>query len=225
MLGRPRLHLHETGSTNDVARDLAIAGAPDGTVVTASSQTAGRGRQGRTWSAPPGCALLCSIVLRDPPPLLPLACAVAVAEACGPGAAIKWPNDVWLDGRKLAGILCEGRPAEGWAIAGIGVNVAVCVDDLPPELHATATTLGRTPADVEPFLAEVLGALERALSLSSSDVLGAWRARDALRGRSVSWAGGTGVARGVDDEGRLVVEGRDGTLVTLDAGEVHLALA
>ena len=79
--------------------------------------------------ARPGRALLMSLVLRDPPPLLPLAAAVAVAEVAGAAAAIKWPNDVLLDGRKVAGILAEGRPQEGWAVLGIGVNVALRIDD------------------------------------------------------------------------------------------------
>src|SRR5439155_8800046 len=131
---------------------------------------AGRGRQGRTWSAPLGHALLMSVVLRDPPPLLPLAAAVAVAESVGGEAAIKWPNDVLIDGRKVAGILAEGRPQEGWAVLGIGVNVAVRVEDLPPELHATATTLARAPEDVEPFLTALLAALQRTLALPHDEL-------------------------------------------------------
>src|SRR5439155_17605257 len=137
---------------------------------------AGRGRQGRTWSAPLGHALLMSVVLRDPPPLLPLAAAVAVAESVGGEAAIKWPNDILLDGRKVAGILAEGRPQEGWAVLGIGVNVAIRIDDLPPELHATAATLGREPSEVEPFLERLLPSLEPALALPAVDVLDAWPA-------------------------------------------------
>jgi BirA family biotin operon repressor/biotin-[acetyl-CoA-carboxylase] ligase len=224
-LGRPRLHLRATTSTNDRARALAAAGAPHGTLVTAARQSAGRGRQGRTWSAPPGRALLCSLVLRDPSatPFLPLAAAVAVADACGAAARIKWPNDVLLDGRKVAGILAEGRPQEGWAVLGIGVNVAVDLAELPPELHATAATLGRPPADVEPFLDDLLAALERALALPTAAVLDAWRARDALLGREVWWAGGHGTAAGLDGAGRLVVRLPGGGRTELDAGEVHLA--
>ena len=221
-LGRPRLHLRETTSTNDRARALAAAGAPHGTLVTAAAQSAGRGRQGRIWSAPPGDALLMSLVLRGAQPLLPLAAAVALAEAAGERARIKWPNDVLLDGRKLGGILAEGRPQEDWAVLGIGVNVAVRLEDLPPELHATAATLGHGAADVEPFLATLLDALERALALPASELLGAWRARDALRGRQISWSGGAGTAAGIDGEGRLIVELPDGGRTALDAGEVHL---
>jgi BirA family biotin operon repressor/biotin-[acetyl-CoA-carboxylase] ligase len=221
-LGQPRLHLRETGSTNDRARELAAAGAPHGTLVTAGTQTAGRGRQGRTWSAPAGHALLMSLVLRDVHPLLPLAAAVAVAEAVGEAARIKWPNDVLLADRKVAGILAEARPQEGWAVLGIGVNVAIRLEDLPPELHATAGTLDRDPGDVEPFLVELLAALERALALPAGDLLDAWRARDALLGRPIRWTAGEGTAAGIDGEGRLVVELPDGGRTALDAGEVHL---
>jgi BirA family transcriptional regulator, biotin operon repressor / biotin---[acetyl-CoA-carboxylase] ligase len=221
-LGRPRLHLRATTSTNDRARALAQAGAPHGTLVTAAEQTAGRGRQGRTWSAPPGAALLLSLVLREPPALLPLAAALAVAEVAGAAAQIKWPNDVLVDGRKVAGILAEGRPQDGWAVLGIGLNVALRVEDLPPELHDTAGTLGLRPADLEPTLDRLLAALERALALDESTLLDAYRARDALRGREVSWAGGRGRAAGIDGEGRLIVELPEGGRTALNAGEVHL---
>ncbi|WP_205696315.1 biotin--[acetyl-CoA-carboxylase] ligase [Conexibacter sp. SYSU D00693] len=221
-LGLPRVHLRETTSTNDVARSLASAGAPHGTLVTAGAQSSGRGRQGRTWSAPPGRALLLSLVLRDLSPMLPLVAAVAVTRTCGDDAQIKWPNDVLLDGRKVSGILAEGRPQEGWAVLGIGLNVAIRVEDLPPELHATATTLGREPHELEPTLQTLLGELDRALALDTSALLDAWRARDALRGKPVRWTGGEGVGAGVDGEGRLVVELPGGGQTALDAGEVHL---
>jgi BirA family biotin operon repressor/biotin-[acetyl-CoA-carboxylase] ligase len=221
-LGRPRLHLQATTSTNDRARDLAQAGAPHGTLVTAAEQTAGRGRQGRTWTAPRGSALLLSVVLRDPPTLLPLAAALAVAEIAGARAQIKWPNDVLLDGRKVAGILAEGRPQDGWAVLGIGLNVALRIEDLPPELHDTAGTLGLEPADLEPTLERLLAGLERTLVLDEETLLEAYRARDALRGREVSWATGRGRAAGIDGEGRLVVELREGGRTALSAGEVHL---
>jgi BirA family biotin operon repressor/biotin-[acetyl-CoA-carboxylase] ligase len=221
-LGRPRLHLRATTSTNDRARDLAQAGAPHGTLVTAAEQTAGRGRQGRTWTAPSGSALLLSVVLRDPPALLPLAAALAVAEVAGAGAQIKWPNDVLLDGRKVAGVLAEGRPQDGWAVLGVGLNVALRIDDLPPELHDTAGTLGLEPADLEPTLERLLAALERTLALSEAALLEAYRARDALRGREVSWTTGRGRAAGIDGEGRLVIELPEGGRTALSAGEVHL---
>jgi BirA family biotin operon repressor/biotin-[acetyl-CoA-carboxylase] ligase len=221
-LGRPRLHLRATTSTNDRARALAEGGAPHGTLVTAAEQHAGRGRQGRTWSAPPGRALLLSLVLRDPPALLPLGAALAVAEVAGPAARIKWPNDVLVEGRKVAGILAEARPREGWAVLGIGLNVALRVEDLPDELHATAGTLGLTPADLEPTLERLLAALERSLALDPAALLEAYRARDALRGSEVAWAGGRGTAAGIDGAGRLVVELPEGGRTALSAGEVHL---
>jgi len=221
-LGTPHLHLRTTSSTSDRARELAAAGAPHGTLVTAAEQRAGRGRQGRRWSGTPGRALLMSVVLREPHALLPLAAAVAVARACGPDARVKWPNDVQLAGRKVAGILAEGRPQEGWAVLGVGVNVAVRPTDLPDELHATATGLGLEPADLPAVLARVLDELDAALALPLEELLTAWRARDALRGRIVGWSGGEGVAAGVDGHGRLLVELTDGSRAALDAGEVHL---
>jgi BirA family biotin operon repressor/biotin-[acetyl-CoA-carboxylase] ligase len=223
-LGRPRLHLRATDSTNLRARALAMTGAPHGTLVTAGEQSAGRGRQGRTWSAPAGHALLMSLVLRDPPPLLPLVAAVAVADVCGSGAQIKWPNDVLLDGRKVAGILVEGRPQEGWAVLGIGLNVAVALDDLPEELRSTATTLARAPSEVEDVLDDLLARLSARLSADVDPTLEAWRARDALLGRPVVWAKGSGTGAGIDGTGRLVVALDDGGQVALDAGEVHLGL-
>src|SRR5438445_1473125 len=95
-LGRPRVHLRCTASTNDFARELALAGAPAGTLVTATEQSAGRGRQGRRWTAPAGSSLLMSVLLRSPPSLLPLIAAVAVCDVAGEDARIKWPNDVVL---------------------------------------------------------------------------------------------------------------------------------
>jgi len=225
-LGCPRLHLRRTDSTNDRARELAIAGAPHGTLVTAGEQTAGRGRQGRRWSAPPRSSVLMSLLLRSPPRLLPLIAAVAVCEAAGEQAQIKWPNDVVLARgprlAKLAGILAEGRPQQGWAVVGIGLNVAVRIAELPAELRASAATLGRSAAEIEPTLAELLRALERGLARSELETLAAYRARDALRGRAIAWASGRGYAEGVDGAGRLVVALASGGRATLEAGEVHL---
>jgi BirA family transcriptional regulator, biotin operon repressor / biotin---[acetyl-CoA-carboxylase] ligase len=225
-LGLPRLHLRRIDSTSDRARELALAGAVHGTLVTAREQTAGRGRQGRRWSAPPGSALLMSLVLRSPPALLPLIAALAVSDVAGEHAQIKWPNDIVLVRgerlAKLAGILAEGRPQEGWAVLGIGVNVAVRVEDLPPELHETAATLGLEPADVEPILQRLLEALTRRLAQDERATLAAWRERDALLGREISWSAGHGLAQGIDGTGRLVVSLSDGGRAALDAGEVHL---
>jgi BirA family transcriptional regulator, biotin operon repressor / biotin---[acetyl-CoA-carboxylase] ligase len=225
-LGLPRVHMRRTDSTNDRARALAIAGAPHGTLVTASEQTAGRGRQGRRWAAPAGSSLLMSLVLRSPPPLLPLIAAIAVCDVAGDRARIKWPNDIVTVQSdrlgKLAGILTEGRPQQGWALLGIGLNVAVRLEELPAELQEKATTLGGSSEDIEPTLERLLEALERRLSEPVQATLEAWRARDALRGREIAWAGGRGHAQGIDGAGRLVVALADGGHTTLQAGEVHI---
>ncbi|MEA2450686.1 MAG: BirA family transcriptional regulator [Thermoleophilaceae bacterium] len=227
MIGLPRVHHRTTDSTNARARELAAAGAPHGTLVTADAQTAGRGRQGRTWVAAPGDALLMSLVVRDLSPILPLAAAVAIAEAAealAPGAdvAIKWPNDVWLERRKLSGILVEGRPQDGWAVLGIGLNVRT--REFPAELRAIATSLALAGADVSTgeALAELLGTLERWLAADPAQVLAAWSERDALLGEGIRWDGGSGTAAGVDDSGALLVDLGDGERVALHAGEVHL---
>jgi BirA family transcriptional regulator, biotin operon repressor / biotin---[acetyl-CoA-carboxylase] ligase len=250
-LGSPRLHLRRTDSTNERARQLAIAGAPHGTLVTADEQTAGRGRHGRAWVAAPGACLLCSLVLRwpessHPPALLPLMVGVAVSEAIGQDARLKWPNDVVFersrgggdddeDGdrddelgelAKVAGILVEGRPQQAWAVVGIGVNVAVRLEDLPGEVRARAATLGRDPSAIEPLLTDLLAALSVGLGKQPEQTLAAWRARDALTGRQIAWGQGQrGQAQGVDDRGRLLVLGADDSTVTLSAGDVHLSTA
>ncbi len=239
-LGWPRLHLRSTTSTNDRARELAIAGAPHGTLVTAAEQTAGRGRQGRRWSAPAGSALLMSLVLRDAPQPLSLLAAVAVCDVVGPPARVKWPNDIVVeDGvglRKLAGILIEGRPQDGWAVLGIGVNVAFDVGEMPLELQGTAASLGLAVEAIESVLEELLDALGRRLAGSVEDALETWRALDVLLGREVSWGEGRGGPResesghgslcghavGIDPDGRLLIDRQDGRRVALDAGEVHL---
>jgi BirA family biotin operon repressor/biotin-[acetyl-CoA-carboxylase] ligase len=229
--GHPRVHHRLTDSTNARARELAIAGAPDGTIVTASEQSSGRGRQGRAWSAAAGKALLLSAIVRDLSPrdaLLPLAVPVAVAQAsdgfAGMRCGIKWPNDVWVARRKLSGILLEGRPQEGWAVIGIGLNVGTTQDEFPDELSETATSIlmasGADPG-TEAVLAAVLDALERWLRAKPSAVLAAWGERDVLLGSQVRWNGGEGTAAGLDASGALLVETHGGR-VTLDAGEVHL---
>jgi BirA family biotin operon repressor/biotin-[acetyl-CoA-carboxylase] ligase len=220
-LGSPRVHFRSIDSTNERARRLATAGAPHGTLVTAAEQRAGRGRQGRTWTAPPGRALLCSLIVREPPRLLPLAAGAAVASVVGSDARLKWPNDVLLDGLKVAGILVEGRPQERWAVLGIGVNVAIAHQQIPAELRGRAGTLGLSPREVEPWLGRLLAALEHWLGAEEIEVLDAVRALDALLGQPVRWAGGSGTGAGIDGEGRLMLATQAGS-VALDAGEVHL---
>jgi BirA family biotin operon repressor/biotin-[acetyl-CoA-carboxylase] ligase len=238
--GRPRHHHRAVDSTNDGARALAGAGAPRGTVVTADEQSAGRGRHGRTWSAPPGRALLYSGILTELGPsqsLLPLAVPLAVCAAVESLAPVpclvKWPNDVWAvagegGGRKLAGILIEARPP-AWAVIGIGLNVAIADEEFPTDLRWPATSIGHGVA-VGDALEAVNAALGRWVTAPPADVIAEYRRRDALEGREVSWEGagdagsGAGRAAGVDERGNLVVVAGDGRRLVLGAGEVSLDL-
>lgn len=225
--GRPRLHLRSTGSTNDVCRELALAGAPGGTVVTAGEQTAGRGRRGRAWLTRPGEALLCSALLRDlddRDALLALAVPLAVCEALDAlearGAEVKWPNDVWLAERKLAGVLIEARPP-AWAVIGVGVNARGA--SAAPSDRWVAGSAGVEP---ERLLPELCSALDRLVADPSPDLAERFAARDMLAGRRVEWEGhdgGAGIARGIDATGSLRVECDDGTERLLSAGEVTLS--
>jgi BirA family biotin operon repressor/biotin-[acetyl-CoA-carboxylase] ligase len=225
--GYPHQHRRRCDSTNDLARELAADGAPHGTVVTAVEQSAGRGRQGRSWTAPPGKALLYSAILRplsERHLLLPLAVPLAVAdaaEAVSPvECAIKWPNDIWIEGRKCAGVLIEARPQDGWAVIGVGVNVAVEPEEFPRELRETATSLPgeATVAETQEALNE---SLARWAHADPGEVLKTFRLRDALRGKQVSWEKGEGTAAGIDERGNLLVSTAEGE-VSLGAGEVHL---
>ena len=248
--GVPHHHYRRTDSTNTRARELAAAGAPHGTVVTAAEQTAGRGRQGRSWTAPPGAALLYSAVLRPLEPrhaVLPLAVPLAVCEAAEllrpeVECKVKWPNDVHLGGRKLAGILIEARPQDGWAVLGIGLNLTISPDEFPPDLRTRATSLfpgaeASPPPAAVPYEPEgpkrnswagvargvVSERLGGWLAADAEAVLGEWRRRDALLGREVSWEKGSGVAEGVDEHGHLLVRLADGDRIGLGAGDVHLS--
>jgi BirA family biotin operon repressor/biotin-[acetyl-CoA-carboxylase] ligase len=233
--GHPHLHLRLTDSTNDRARELAEAKAPSGTVVTAAEQSAGRGRRGRVWSAPPGKALLYSAILRPlelEHVLLPLSVPVAVCEAIESVAVvearIKWPNDIWLDEAKVSGVLIEARPPE-WAVIGIGVNVTIDPGEFPGDLRWPAASIGgaATVAVVRDALSAALGHWVEA---PDAEVLAAFGDRDALRGREVSWEGagidaGSGVAAGVDERGNLIVELAGGGTAALGSGEVSLRVA
>jgi BirA family transcriptional regulator, biotin operon repressor / biotin---[acetyl-CoA-carboxylase] ligase len=221
----------ESPSTNAALAARARSGAAEGLVLVAEHQTAGRGRLDRVWLTPPRAALTFSVLLRPAVddrwwPWLPLLTGVAVVEAVraagGPVCSLKWPNDVLVDGRKLAGVLAEGRPQEGWAIIGIGVNAAVELDALPQELRGTATTLGLARSDLPAALDRLLRALEQRLAEPMGDTLTALRARDALLDAPIAWGGGQGVGAGITDEGTLRVRLADGRETVLDAGEVHL---
>jgi BirA family biotin operon repressor/biotin-[acetyl-CoA-carboxylase] ligase len=241
VFGLPQRHFRRTDSTNERAKELALAGAPGGLVVTAGEQTAGRGRRGTEWFAPAGSCLLYSALLRPftaGAGLLPLAVPVAVCEAAEAVAPVrcqlKWPNDVWVDERKVAGVLVEARPDEGWAVIGVGLNVAIRGDELPAELRETAASVlpteaeGGVPPGGAPGVRRALSALNESLGrwirASDDEVLAAFRARDALSGRRVSWQGGEGTVTEIDERGHLVVEKADGERIALGAGEVHLAL-
>jgi BirA family transcriptional regulator, biotin operon repressor / biotin---[acetyl-CoA-carboxylase] ligase len=228
--GHPHRHYRATDSTNTRARELAAAGAPHGTVVTAAEQTAGRGRQGRTWTAPPNKALLYSAIVRpleDRHTMLPLAVPLAVCETAEQlntvlNCKVKWPNDIHVKGRKLSGVLIEARPQDGWAVIGVGLNLTIAPEEFPTELLDKATSI--FPGDQRPqTAAEVLSRhLGRWIAAKPDEVLAAWRRRDALLGREVEWDGGSGVADGIDDRGYLVVVTPTGDRVFLGAGEVHL---
>jgi BirA family biotin operon repressor/biotin-[acetyl-CoA-carboxylase] ligase len=236
--GAPRRHYRLTDSTNERACELAAAGAPSGTVVTASEQSAGRGRHGRSWVAPPGEALLCSAILRPLGPgdaLLPLAVPLAVCEACEELAdgecRVKWPNDVWIDGRKVAGVLIEARPQDDWAVVGVGLNVSVDPATFPAEFRDSAASLGLESRDVERALEEVCDRLDVWVGADPEAVLRAYRERDALNGMRIGWRGaggkagdGSGRADGVAEDGNLLVVTDDGERLSLAAGEVSLSL-
>lgn len=250
--GAPHRHFRLTDSTNLRARELAEAGAPGGTVVTAREQTSGRGRRGRVWTAPEGKALLYSAILRpldERHLLLPLSVPLAVcdaAERLRPDieCALKWPNDVWLEGRKLAGVLIEAKPQDGWAVIGIGLNLTIAPEEFPPDLRQPATSLfaapegtrGKSrrslpavaPSGLPPSPTTAAEALNRQLDrwvwASHDEILAEWRSRDALRGREIAWEEGSGVADGIDGRGNLVVVVPGGDRVSLGAGEVQLRL-
>jgi BirA family transcriptional regulator, biotin operon repressor / biotin---[acetyl-CoA-carboxylase] ligase len=232
--GRPRRHFRRTDSTNERARELVEAGAPAGTVVTAAEQTAGRGRRGRSWTAPPGKALLYSAILRpldNRHAMLPVAAPLAVAEAVeavSPECCeVKWPNDVWIARRKVAGVLIEARPP-AWAVIGVGINVSIADGELPPDLRWPATSIGHG-VSVEDALTALNDRLGEWVAAPPDWVLAAYAERDALRGHEVSWTGGPrgreagrGTASGIDESGNLLVELESGRRLALGAGEVQL---
>jgi BirA family biotin operon repressor/biotin-[acetyl-CoA-carboxylase] ligase len=223
-------HLATVDSTQEAAFALASAGAPDGAAVVADTQTAGRGRRGRRWHDEAGTSLLVSVMLRPglPPglrPLLSYAAAVAVVETLrtvGLDARVKWPNDVLVGGRKIAGILLEAR--EGVVVVGVGLNVNQ--RRFPPALAGRATSValetGRA-ADRGALLATLLDALDRWRARLEQEGFAPVRERwcvvsDTL-GRGVRVDGTTGVAVDLDAAGALVVDGEGGRRRVL-AGEL-----
>lgn len=233
--GDPHEHHDSIDSTNRRAKELAAAGSPSGTVVTAAEQTAGRGRGERRWSAPAGAALLYSAILRPldlDHLLLPLAVPLAVCAACESVAEVecrvKWPNDVWIDERKLAGVLIEARPPE-WAVIGIGINLSIADDEFPDDIRWPAISLGHG-IDPDAMRVALDAALTKWVGEPTEHVVDVFAARDALRGRELAWEGGpgeggrSGTGEGIDERGNLLVRGPDGGLTALGSGEVQLAL-
>ncbi len=242
-LGSPLTAVALTASTNDDALAAVRAGAPHGATFVADAQSAGRGRRGRTWFAAPAESLLCSVVLRVSLPVevlgtLALVVGLSVRRAVGEALTaagerhpvqVKWPNDVWIDGRKVAGVLCESHLQGGvvlGAVVGFGVNVSGRV--FPPELSGVATSLALSGAEVsrEALLVEVLVGLERRLGILRSEGVVAIAKElsqyDALAGRQVRVDGVVGVAAGVDDDGRLLVRASQGEMLSLAAGSVEV---
>jgi BirA family biotin operon repressor/biotin-[acetyl-CoA-carboxylase] ligase len=238
-VGRTLLYVTETTSTMDVARREAAGGAPDGAVVVAEQQTAGRGRLARAWVAPPG-NIYATIVMRPPAERLrvvsivsPLAVAEALEGVADLETGIKWPNDVLAGGRKISGTLIETDLAAGavnYALVGIGVNVDLDVE-AEPEIAEIATSvrreLGRSPPREE-LLAALLNAFEERYeeALAGDGPFRSWRSRLVTLGQRVTATlpGGVeeGVAEDVDEQGDLLVRRDDGRLVTVDAGDVTL---
>lgn len=221
-LGRPLMYQAVTGSTNDDALKAARAGAPHGSVFIADEQTAGRGRRGHAWLAAPGESLLFSVLLRPKLELahtsaLTLAIGLALRDAVAPlvnaSPQIKWPNDLYVSGKKLAGILVESQlqGSELQAlIVGVGLNVAT--RDFPEEIAKTATSLallGAASLERETVLFEILEAMARRLETYQArgvgGILAELNAADALRDRRVRVDGVVGIGRGLDEQGRLLL--------------------
>ncbi len=242
-LGAPLVIADETGSTNDDAKQGAREGAGHGAVWLAESQTVGRGRQGKAWLSPRGENLLFSVLLRlrCPPARVPpvsLACGLAVrdavARALGADAdvLVKWPNDVLIRNKKVAGILVESALAGDkveYVVVGIGINVHM--RSLPEEVASLATSIaleGGKGLDRGEILADVLAGLDRDVELVAHKGLGLVHARltrhDGLAGREVESADHTlrGIACGIDTEGRLLVRNNDGVVTRVSSGEVRL---
>ncbi len=244
VIGREVLWYDTLPSTNDLARSLAASGAAEGTVIVAEQQTAGRGRLGRSWASPPG-GLWLSVLLRPDLPLgqTPLvglaastAAAAAIEETTGLRPRVKWPNDVLIDGRKVAGLLLEAGPLQAgsgaaWLIVGIGINANVPLEALPsrPLYPATslAAALGR-PVDRGRLMRTLLRRLDRDYAelreRGEAAALDRWRTLSATLGRVVrvatSSAAIEGLAYDVDGTGALLVRTRDGAEQRIVAGEV-----
>ncbi len=245
-IGSSVVCLKETESTNAVAFKMAEEGAREGTVVIADAQTAGKGRLGRIWLSPAGVNLYCSVVLR--PPIAPVAACqltflsvVAVARAIESCTAlkplIKWPNDILINGKKVAGLLNEMNAETekvNFVVLGIGVNLNVRMSDLGEGLlrHPATSLLeaGGVKVNRAEFTRTLLRELDRLydrfLQEGEGPVRAEWLERSAIRGRSVRVSQGnrefSGVVQGVDSFGALLVQLVDGTVETVLSGDVSL---
>ncbi len=245
MFGHSFRYHDEIESTNAEAKALANRGAPEGTVVVAEAQTAGRGRLGRRWTSPAGKGLLFSVVLRPPLPmseahLLTLVVAAAAAEAIEKHVethvAIKWPNDLFIGDRKVGGILMEvsGEQDEvDWVVVGIGLNVNTEFSELPVALRRTATSLkmvSGAAVDRSEVLASLLLSLEAHYKAAArggfEHALSAFRERDYLLARTISvdtrQGPVVGAAAGIDDRGALLVELPERRIRSFNSGDVTL---
>jgi len=240
------LRWHDTlPSTNELAMRLAETHVPEGTVVVAEEQTAGRGRRGRAWISPRG-GIWCSAILRprlplEQVPLVGLAASVAAARAIRSGARlaarVKWPNDVLVDGRKVAGVLTEAGPDAGWIVVGIGINANVEASELAPGSRQRAGSLAElagAPVDrgevMRVLLRELDGAYTRLQEPAGpARVLRSWRETADTLGRAVLVEGQgrvlRGIAEDVDDLGALLVRTPGGVLERVVAGDVTLRRA
>lgn len=240
-MGQEIICYQSIGSTNEVAKELAKQGAPQGTLVIAEEQTEGKGRRGRSWLAPAGSSLLISLVLYPPLtasqiPRLTMASSLAVAyaieETSNLSVHFKWPNDILLRGKKAGGILTEisiGGEILDHAVVGIGLNVNLDVRQIP-EIADTATSLsmelGREVSRLE-LLRSVLRFMEREYRLLQQGELPGekWATRLSLPGQKVKvttpWGQQSGWAEGVDADGALIVRRDDGTKAYITVGEVE----
>ena len=234
-----------TDSTNTRAKELAKAGAPHGTVIIAGSQSAGRGRLGRSFHSPVGLGVYLSVILRPhcpPKELMHLTCAAAVAmcdaveETVSVRPEVKWINDLVLQSKKLGGILTELSvdPATGlidYAVIGIGINCRHRAEDFPPELQPIATSLLLAGFDINPCVlaAKMVAALykmDAQLLTCKADIMAQYRLRCITLGKDITVHRGntvrSGKALSVDDDGGLLVSYSDGSTDTVNSGEVSV---
>lgn len=246
LIGRPLSVVGLTASTNDDAKRAAASGVAHGATFLADAQTAGRGRGGHTWHSPPGENLYLSIVLRPnvaATAIAPITLAVGlavgrvVAEVVEDRALVsservtlKWPNDVYVDGLKIAGVLVEGQ-LRGERVAGLvaGIGLNVRMRELPHDIERTATSLalaGALELDRSRIAAALITELGRVVSdfeeSGLDGMIAEIRARDFLHHRHVRVAGTTGVALGIDDGGCLLVRDAAGSIHAIASGEVLL---